>query len=78
MVKNPVKPMVAAAVVLPAWNFGWLLVNRDVVFSVTHPACYLLKALGIEFLAGALIYALYEQRQDWFINTSSHPWSRFA
>ena len=67
--KNPVKLMVAAAVLLAAWNFGWLLFRPDLVFSGTHPARYLLTALGIEFLAGALIYELYERRRDWFKNT---------
>jgi exopolysaccharide production protein ExoZ len=61
-----VKAIVGVMVVLTAWGIGWLLADRVGVFNGQQPLRYLFTGLGLEFLAGALLAHLYDQRAQLF------------
>ncbi len=65
ILSNQVKTRITITYVilfLSAWNVGWIVLDRDLIFMGLQPIRYVFNAFGIEFLAGALIFELYDSK----------------
>lgn len=70
---QPVRAIVCAMLVLVIWNDGWLFLDQRGVYRGLQPFRYVLTALMLEFLAGALIAHAYLRNASLFTRTL--PWA---
>ncbi|RLJ37145.1 peptidoglycan/LPS O-acetylase OafA/YrhL [Acidovorax sp. 106] len=61
-----VKAIVCGITLLAAWGIGWLVADRAAVFAGQQPLRYTLTGLGLEFLAGALVGHVYDNKSQPF------------
>lgn len=64
--RHQVKAILCGITLLAAWGIGWLVADRAAVFAGHQPLRYTLTGLGLEFLAGALVAHVYDNKPQPF------------